>query len=148
MQEKMKMKIFLGIGAGLILLFAFGVYNFMSSGPARIPEILQSQEGIDRVNKEAKALWDKHMFNLTNVKILDGSELESYPSIAALGENVSLYSISNLPAHIQVRTSKNRNVRFIFIFEPGTKPKWEKAKSTIEIDSNIFVLHSSGWKGE
>lgn len=143
----MKIKRLFIIAVALILLVIVGIYNFMSTGPEKIPAILQNQEGIGRVNKEAKELWDNHMVNLTNVKTLNDSELNSYPLIASLGETVWLYSSgSNIPARIEARTSKNRNVRFIFIFKPGTAPQWDKPESTIKIDSNIFILHSSGWR--
>ncbi len=144
----MKIKKLFVIGIVSILLFVFGIYNFMSTRPEKIPKILQTQEGIGLVNKEARELWNKYMVNLSNVDMLDSSELNQYPSIAALGESITFFSASNIPAHIETRISKNRNVRFVFIFEPGTAPQWDKLESAIEIDSNIFVLHSSGWKGE
>lgn len=136
--------IFTGI---IILVFMFGVYRFMSTGPEKIPKILQTQEGIDLVNNEANVLWNKYMVNLARVDMLGDSDLNLYPSMATIGESITFFPASNIPTHIEVRTSKNRNVRFVFIFEPGTKPQWGNAESTIEIAPNIFVLNSSGWTG-
>lgn len=126
---------------------SFGGYYLMFNHK-KLPVLLQKKEGINQINEEARDIWRKHMYNLTNVKMLEDLELNSYTSIKSLGEQITLYPASNMPAHIQVRSSKNRIVKVVFIFEPGTKPQWDKISSAIEIDANIFVMYSSGWKGE
>lgn len=131
----------------LLLIFGFVGGNYLMHNK-NVPVLLQKKESVIQVNKEAQELWRVYMLDLANVKILKDKELNSYPSIKSLGDDIILYPVSNIPAHIQARSSRNRNVNVVFIFEPGTKPLWDNMSSAIKIDSNIFVLHSSGWKGE
>jgi len=133
----------------VILLFIIGTFIFVYIKPQRIPNLLKSQEGIHKVNQEANSLWSKHMIGLSGVEALSEGDLKSYPAINSLGGSVWIFPNNrNMPAYIRVRISKNRNVRFILIFEPGTKPQWGQSESAIEIAPNIFVLNSSGWGGE
>ena len=118
--------------------------NDESVQSAPVSEILQNQESINAINKEARELWSKYMVNLTNVDMLDRSKFDAYTHIALLGESITFFPASNIPAHIEVRASKNRNVRLVFIFKPGTSPQWDKPRSAITIGPNIFVVNSSG----
>jgi hypothetical protein len=115
---------------------------------AQVTEMFDKAGGVDKVNREAKIIFDR--FGTNNPDFLSESDLKDFPAISALGNSVGTFlqptvvtfhqSIKiDFPPHIRVRRGLHSNTMLIFIFEPNKVTELKDASSFVQVTSNIFV---------
>jgi hypothetical protein len=139
--------VFLGVIICLGILCGLGCGRSEMT-KTRAIEMFDKVGGVDKVNQEAKVIFDR--FGTNNPDFLSESDLKDFPAISALGNSVGTFpqptvvtfhqSIKiDFPPHIRVRRGLHSNTMLIFIFEPNKVTELKDASSFVQVTSNIFV---------
>jgi hypothetical protein len=107
---------------------------------AQVTEMFDKAGGVDKVNQEAKIIFDR--FGTNESKNIYGSELTNFPAISSLGETVFFQNKNNPPgwsAHIGIPFGTHYQRNFIFIFNSDSSVEFPSASRCIQVATNIFV---------
>jgi hypothetical protein len=105
---------------------------------AQAVEMFDKAGGVDKVNQEAKIIFDR--FGTNESKVIFGSDLTNYPAISSLGKPFFLQNnFSNWSAHIEIPFGTHYQRNFIFIFNSGSTIEFPHASRCIQVATNIFV---------
>lgn len=139
----MQMKI-----AILVMIFGMIAIGFLYDLGCRSPEtkkkrameLFEKVGGVDKINHEARNIFDQFIVHSKEAKFLGESDLKAAPAISMIGSSVGTYpQSSEFPAHIRIRYGSHDRTKFIFIFDPDKPPDLKDVSSFIQVTSNIFV---------
>ena len=128
------------IGVVMICLGLFCELGCMRSEMtnAQVTEMFDKAGGVDKVNREAKIIFDR--FGTNESKVIFGSDLTNFPAISSLGKPFFLQNnFSNWSAHIEIPFGTHYQRNFIFIFNSGSPIEFPYASRCIQVATNIFV---------
>jgi hypothetical protein len=105
---------------------------------AQAVKMFDKAGGVDKVNQEAKIIFDR--FGTNESKVIFGSDLTNFPAISSLGKPFFLQSnFSNWSAHIEIPFGTHYQRNFIFIFNSVSPIEFPYASRCIQVATNIFV---------
>jgi len=135
------MKILNLISITVCLVFLCGLGCGRSEATkAQAMEMFDKAGGVDKVNQEAKILFER--LGTNESKEIFGSDLTSFPVISSLGKPFFLQNKNNPPgwsAHIEILFGSHYQRNFIFIFDPSGTIEFPYASNCIAVTTNIFV---------
>jgi hypothetical protein len=105
---------------------------------AQVAEMFEKAGGVDKVNQEAKIIFDR--FGTNESKEIFGSDLTNFPAMSSLGKPFFLQNnISNWSACIEIPFGTHYRRNFIFIFNSGSSIEFPYASRCLQVATNIFV---------
>ena len=128
------------IGVAIICLGLFCELGCMRSEMthAQIAEMFDKAGGVDKVNQEAKIIFDR--FGTNESKEVFGSDLTNFPAMSSLGKPFFLQNnISNWSACIEIPFGTHYRRNFIFIFNSDSSIEFPYASRCLRVATNIFV---------
>jgi len=96
--------------------------------------------GVDKVNQEAKILFER--FGTNETMEIYGPSLTNFPALSTLGRPLFLKNQNKPPGwstHIDIPFGSQSQRNFIFIFDPRTAIEFPYASRCVELRTNIFV---------
>lgn len=101
-------------------------------------EMFAKAGGIQRVNQEAKIIFDR--FGTNESTELFGLALTNYPTLSALGKPLFIQAGTNgYSSRIEIPFGSHYGKRFIFVFNPNGPVEFPYASRCIQVATNIFV---------
>jgi hypothetical protein len=104
---------------------------------AQVSEMFDKAGGGDKINQEAKIIFDQYGTNISTV--IYGQQLTNFPAISLLSSSVYLQTNSGWSTCVEIPFGSHYQRNFIFIFDTSDAIEFPLASNCIAVATNIFV---------
>jgi hypothetical protein len=126
------------VWGGMLLLA--GCDDAFINPKSEVVQRLQKAGGVDKVNKEAMAIFDRYR---TNEPVwFFGPRLQEVPTIASLSDNERVILEQRGDTNrtcINVAYGSHRNTKVLLIYDPRRVPTDDRLAGYLQITTNIFL---------